>query len=118
MVKKNPSKRKSRKRVSRALTAYVQGELRKKKNPEVRLPSTWTKAEIRVNDKGEPQIRLNPAALGKTGKFAKCVKAVELQGSAYDPRAVCAAVERKKYGKKRFQAMAAAGRKRAARKRK
>lgn len=118
MTKKNPSKRKSRKRVSRALTAYVRGELRKRKNPRVKLPSVWTKAEIRVNDKGEPQIRLNPGALGKTGKFAKCVKAVELQGSAYDPRAVCAAAERRKYGKKKFQALVIAGRKRAARKRK
>lgn len=80
--------------------------------PKIKLPAQWTQAEIRVNAKGEPQIRLNPAKLGSGGRFARCVKAVELRGGAYDPRAVCAAAGRKKYGAKKFQAMAQVGKKR------
>lgn len=53
--------------------------------------------------------------LGGGGRFAK-VKASAKKSGARDPGAVAAAVGRKKYGKKRFQAMAAKGRKRAARK--
>jgi hypothetical protein len=49
------------------------------------------------------------------GEFAKCVKAVSSKGGAYDPRAVCASAGRKKYGAKKFQAMALAGKKRAKR---
>lgn len=49
------------------------------------------------------------------GAFQRCIEAVTAGGSAYDPRAVCAAAGRKKYGAKKFQAMARAGRKRAAR---
>lgn len=43
------------------------------------------------------------------GAFAKCVKSVMERGGAASPRAVCAAAGRKKYGAKKFQAMAAAG---------
>ena len=50
------------------------------------------------------------------GAFKRCVAHVEAKGSAYDPRAVCAEAGRKKYGKKRFQQMAASGKRRAARK--
>jgi hypothetical protein len=50
-----------------------------------------------------------------TGAFERCVEAVSEKGGAYDPRAVCAAARRKKYGAKRFQSMALAGRERAAR---
>ena len=49
--------------------------------------------------------------------FERCVESVSKRGGAYDPKAVCAAAGRKKYGKKQFQAMAAAGRKRAAKRR-
>jgi hypothetical protein len=51
-----------------------------------------------------------------TGAFERCVEAVSEKGGAYDPRAVCAAAGRKKYGAKKFQEMALAGRERAARK--
>lgn len=51
------------------------------------------------------------------GAFKRCVKAVAAKGSADDPRAVCAAQGRKKYGKRKFQEMAKAGKRRAARKR-
>ena len=48
--------------------------------------------------------------LGGGGRFAKLEKS--LQGKVKDPAAVAAAVGRKKYGKKKFQQMATAGRKR------
>jgi len=47
------------------------------------------------------------------GPRFKAVKESARLGGAIDPGAVAAAIGRKKYGKKRFQAMAAAGRKRA-----
>lgn len=49
------------------------------------------------------------------GAFARCVKHVSEKGTALDPRAVCAAAGRRKYGAKKFAAMARAGKKRAAR---
>lgn len=49
--------------------------------------------------------------LGGGGRFAKLEKS--LKGKVKDPAAVAAAVGRKKYGKKKFQQMASAGRKRA-----
>ncbi len=49
------------------------------------------------------------------GAFKRCVAKVAAKGGAADPRAVCAAAGRKKYGAKRFAAMAKAGRKKAAR---
>lgn len=59
--------------------------------------------------------KANPGPPGAA--FQRCVKSVQERGGAYDPRAVCAAAGRKKYGAKTYQEMAAAGRKRAARKR-
>lgn len=46
------------------------------------------------------------------GHFAKCVKAVEAKGGAYDPRAVCAAEGRKKYGQAELTRKAIAGKRR------
>ena len=51
--------------------------------------------------------------LGGGGRFAK-LKA-QLKGKVADPGAVAASIGRKKYGKKRFQKMAAKGKKRAGR---
>jgi len=85
------------------------------KNPKIKLPSTWTRAQVRVNSKGQVQLKMNPGDVGK-GKFAKCVAAVESKGGAYDPKAVCAAMERRKYGKKVLQTRAARGLRRAIRK--
>ena len=45
------------------------------------------------------------------GKRFKAVEASAKAGGASDPGAVAAAVGRKKYGKKKFQAMAAKGKK-------
>lgn len=50
-----------------------------------------------------------------TGAFERCVKAVAAKGAAHSPRGVCAAQGRKKYGKAKFQEMAAAGKHKSAR---
>jgi hypothetical protein len=49
------------------------------------------------------------------GAFKRCVSKVRARGGAYDPRAVCAAAGRKKYGAAAFAKMSAAGRRRAVR---
>jgi hypothetical protein len=59
------------------------------------------------------KLKRNPGPAGSA--FKRCVAAVGAKGSAHDPRAVCASAGRKKYGAKRFQEMAAAGKRRAAR---
>jgi hypothetical protein len=95
--------------------AAIPSKSRRKRNPAIKLPSKFTPAEVRVNEQGKVQIRINPAKLGSGGRFAKCVESVTARGGARDPRAVCAAVGRKKYGAKKFAAMARAGRKRTTR---
>lgn len=50
--------------------------------------------------------------VGGGGRFAKLKGEIAARGGASDPGAVAAAIGRKKYGKKRFQHMAAKGRKR------
>ena len=45
---------------------------RKRKNPAIKLPSKFTPAQVRVNDKGQVQIRINPAKVTK-GKTLKNV---------------------------------------------
>lgn len=54
----------------------------------------------------------------KKSRFEKLEKSIAARGGAYDPRAVAAAIGRRKYGKKKFQKMALVGKKRAAKKRK
>jgi hypothetical protein len=46
------------------------------------------------------------------GAFKRCVEKVGARGGVRSPAGVCAAAGRKKYGKRKFQAMAAAGRRR------
>ena len=67
----------------------------------VKLPAKWTDAKFRVTKSGKVQLKLNPAKLGSGGRFAKCVESVEARGGVYDPKAVCAAAGRKKYGKRK-----------------
>lgn len=55
--------------------------------------------------------------LGSGKRFASMKAKLKRQG-VRDPDAVAAAIGRKKYGKKKFQALAAKGRKRKARKKK
>lgn len=47
------------------------------------------------------------------GAFRRCVEKVSARGGVRSPGGVCATAGRKKYGKQKFQAMAAAGRRRA-----
>jgi hypothetical protein len=49
--------------------------------------------------------------LGEGGRFAALKKAIAARGNVTNPGAVAAWIGRKKYGKARFQKMAAAGRK-------
>ena len=50
--------------------------------------------------------------VGGGGRYQKLVKKLKEEG-ARDPKALAAHIGRKKYGKKKFQQMAAKGRKRA-----
>jgi hypothetical protein len=51
-----------------------------RKPKRLKLPATWTPAKIRVDKSGRVQLKLNPAALGSGGRFAKCaVKVVKLK---------------------------------------
>lgn len=50
--------------------------------------------------------------LGGGGRFQKLKNKIAKRGGVSNPGAVAAAIGRKKYGKKRFQHMAAAGKKR------
>jgi hypothetical protein len=49
--------------------------------------------------------------LGTGARFAALKKKIAKKGNVSDPGAVAAAIGRKKYGKKKFQKLAAAGRK-------
>jgi hypothetical protein len=49
--------------------------------------------------------------LGSGERFRRCVAKMRRKG-AKDPEALCAAIGRKAHGKKKFQKLAAAGRKR------
>jgi len=51
--------------------------------------------------------------LGGGGRFAKLKAKIAKKGGVSNPAAVAASIGRKKYGKKKFQAMAAKGKKRA-----
>ncbi len=53
--------------------------------------------------------------LGTGERFRQLVESIKKRGSSYDPRAVAAAIGRRKYGKRRFQEMATRGRRRAVR---
>lgn len=53
--------------------------------------------------------------LGTGKRFKQVSRSVAKRGKARNPNAVAAAIGRKKYGKKRFQEMAAKGRRRKAR---
>jgi hypothetical protein len=56
---------------------------------------------------GKPRYKL-----GSGGRFAACVKKMEQQKDVDDPEGLCASIGRRKYGKKRFDALAKRGRKR------
>ena len=58
-----------------------------------------------------------PAVENPESRFEKLERRIAARGDAYDPYAVAAAIGIRKYGKKRFEQMAQAGRRRAARRR-
>lgn len=49
--------------------------------------------------------------LGEGGRFAALKKSIASKGNVRDPGAVAAAIGRKKYGEKKFQSLAAKGKK-------
>ncbi len=51
------------------------------------------------------------APVGEGGRFAALKKKIAAKGKVSDPGAVAAAIGRKKFGKKKFQQMAAKGKK-------
>jgi len=98
-------------RKARARAVADARRLAGKQNP--RLPAKWTPAQVRVNSKGQVQLKINPAKLGTGSRFAACVRDVKSKGSAYDPYAVCASAGRRKYGKRKMAKWAAKGLRRA-----
>jgi len=59
------------------------------------------------------RVMADDMKVGGGGRYRRLVKQLREKG-AEDPKALAAAIGRKKYGKKRFQELAAAGRRRAA----
>lgn len=51
------------------------------------------------------------ARVGSGERFAALAKKIAARGDVRDPKAVAAAIGRRKYGKERFQKMAVAGKK-------
>jgi hypothetical protein len=95
---------------------------RKRKGPAMRIPVAHLagfrklfggKIPAGAMEQIRREYRKNPA-----GAFARCVAAVKKSGTSFSPRGVCAAAGRRKYGKAKFQQMAAAGKRHARKKRK
>lgn len=63
---------------------YVRGkdgeqmDVPSRSNPRIKLPANWSPAQVRVDEHGNVQVKINPSKAGK-GRFAKCVKAVEMR---------------------------------------
>lgn len=72
------------------------------------LEAEGVAARIHREGSGKWVVQAAKSRANKT-RFEKCVEDVEARGGAVDPNAVCAAAGRQKYGKKKFQAMARAG---------
>jgi len=87
-----------------------------KRYPYTRAGVSQAKSDIRRLSKQFPGIkwmlasRENPASLGSGGRSKACVQKVSRRPEVGDPRALCAWIGRKKYGKQRFQKLAAQGR--------
>ena len=50
------------------------------------------------------------AKIGAGGRFETCVRRMKARGKVRNPKAVCATIGRRKFGKARFQKLAAKGR--------
>ena len=65
----------------------------RQQNPagNVKFPSKWTNAQVRVNKQGKVQVKINPA------KLERCVRDVKRRGGAANAYAVCqSALKRKR----------------------
>ena len=107
-VKREAARRKAEKRETKSSPAYASV-------PSERAIQEGFKRGLTLNEilAGNPALRAfkktNPSA------FDRCVKAVAAKGTARDPRAVCAAAGRAKYGQAEMTRRSMAGKKRAAR---
>jgi hypothetical protein len=115
--KKKPASRKvSTKPVSAKALAKQERE-RESERLERKLSDRDLEAKLRKHYARGGNLRefltANPGVPGE--QFKRCVAAVSEKGGAYDPRAVCAAAGRKRYGAKKYAALAKAGKKRAKR---
>jgi len=72
-----------------------------------------SKCGAKMARQAEGEIRKAKPPLGSGERFRRLKGTLAKRGDVRDPGAVSAHIGRKKYGKKRFQQMAAAGRKRA-----
>ena len=89
----------------------VGGSAKRRGNPIPTAMLTAIQSQLGSKLTSEGLKRVGKAYKANPGKgaFECCVAAVTTKGGAADPRAVCAAAGRKKYGAKKFQAMAKAG---------
>ncbi len=67
---------------------------------------------LTMQEMARRMFKLKSRRQNPSSRFARCVESVRAAGNAYDPEGLCASIGRKKYGKRAFQAMATAGRRR------
>lgn len=58
-------------------------DLKSKKNPAARLPKQWTKAQVRVNSRGQVQVKLNNPSWRSTVKSVKKRRRASAKESGY-----------------------------------
>ena len=72
-MKKNSRKRTAAsKRMGAALKKWVKSQ----KNPRIKLPAKWTNAKVRVDQKGNVQVKLSASKVG-AGRVARGIKSVK-----------------------------------------
>lgn len=100
-------------RIQMALGAYYSAKRGKNESFEIEESKKMKKMEKEVEEMDDEEEdedeeeEMNEKYMG----FKKLVSTIKSKGGARDPEAVAAAVGRKKYGKEKFQAAAAAGKK-------
>jgi len=62
--------------------------------------------------RGSPHKPMSSARAGSGGRFSACVQKMSHRKGVRDPQSLCAALGRSKFGKGRYQKMAASGRRR------
>jgi len=100
-------------RINQALGAYYAAKRGKNEAFEIEESKKMEKMEDEAeemedeDEEDEDEEEMNERYMG----FKKLKASIAAKGGARDPAAVAAAIGRKKYGKEKFQAMAAAGKK-------